>query len=87
MLSLTQIALGWYHYKKGSVQARERMLKRLKICDGCPNKRQVNPVEKVIVKITGNDPRNLFKCGLCGCLLAALASLPHPACHEKKWPE
>lgn len=87
MANLTDIAIGWYKYLEASPGTKARMLRRLKICDHCPHREEVDRFTGVLVKIIRNDPKNLMRCGLCKCPLASLASLPGAACKGGKWPE
>lgn len=84
MQTLSKIALGWYSYSQATDETKYRMLRRLKVCDSCPNKQQYTGAGVLISKLT-NDPKNLYKCGLCNCPLAVLASLPSPGCKAGKW--
>lgn len=84
-MNLIEIATGWALYLKSSEETKERIRKRLEVCDTCEEKEQVPPTGAAIIKTIRNDPKNLFRCHLCKCPLAALASNSKPACRAKKW--
>ena len=84
MSSLKVIAEAWYNYVKATPEVKEMIRKRLDVCDTCPNKVQISPVGVKIMKAL-NDVNNTFKCGLCNCLLSAMAAHPVPQCKANKW--
>lgn len=84
MSSLNLIAQSWYEYATGNQHTKDMMLKRLEICNGCPHKKQLNALGVLIVSSI-NQEGNLFKCGLCGCPLAAKVSHPSNICEAGKW--
>lgn len=84
-MQLVKIAQGWYQFKKGAPEVRQRMLRRLQVCDACPNKVQADGAGQVLSLVLGNSPENFFSCKLCGCPLGALASLAKPECRLGSW--
>lgn len=85
MESLIRIASGWISYLRASPATRSRIERRIAICEKCPHRQEVDRVTGRILKLIGNDPNNLYRCGLCKCPLAGLASLETPACKAGKW--
>lgn len=83
-MKLIEIAIGWYNYAHGGSYIKNLMEKRLSICDGCPNKKQLSATGVIIVKLI-NEEGSMFQCGLCGCPLSALTANPASACKDNKW--
>jgi hypothetical protein len=83
MISLVNIAKGWYNL--ATSQHQELALKRLKTCDTCEFKRQMNPAGALLVTMI-NHSSSVYYCGDCGCPLAAKVSAPNEACGKRKWP-
>lgn len=84
-MDLVHISSGWANYLKGSEEVKRRMMSRLKVCDTCPNKQQVDKLTGRILKILGNGPSNMFRCALCKCPLGALSASPLNGCKGNKW--
>ena len=84
-MDLVNISYGWVSYLKATPETRARMAVRLQICDGCPNKQQVDKFTSRVLKLTGNQENNLFRCSLCKCPLGALAASPLNGCKGNKW--
>ena len=85
MANLSLIASGWASYLIGSADTRERMAKRLAVCDQCPNKEQVSPLTGLVLNLIGNNEKNLFRCGLCKCPLAGLTAAADSKCKIGNW--
>lgn len=84
-MNLLAITEGWYQYVTGDKAVKDRMKKRLAICETCPEREEVSPTGALLEKIVG-ERNNLHRCGLCKCNLGPLASLHNPQCKLKKWP-
>jgi len=83
-MNLIQIAKSWYTFNKGSDYTKALMEKRLKICDTCPHKVQMNSLGRVILNKI-NEEGSIFKCDLCSCPLSALTAHPANKCKDNRW--
>lgn len=83
-MNLLDIATGWYNYINGNIGTKQLMDQRLRICETCPNKIQLNQAGQLLIT-TINEEGSIYKCGLCGCPLAALTANPSSACKDKRW--
>lgn len=83
--TLTNIAQGWFNYIEGSPETKQRMYKRLQICDGCEFKVEMDAFGKALVQSI-NSKSSTFKCGKCNCPLSAAAASPHKKCDMGLWP-
>jgi len=83
-MKLLDIARGWYNFAKGSAYIKRLMEKRLAICDVCPQKKQLSAAGQLLVQ-TINEEGSNYKCGMCGCPLASLTSLPEARCKDGRW--
>jgi len=84
-MNLLEIASGWYHYINGNQSTRQLMDKRLQICESCPNKVQLSGTGQILVQSI-HEEGSIYKCGLCGCPLAALTANPSSSCKDNRWP-
>lgn len=82
--ALTDIAQSWYDFSKGSDYTKQLMEHRLKVCDTCENKQQLNTLGQVLVTSINQDG-SLFSCGLCKCPLAAKTAGTNNTCPINKW--
>lgn len=78
-MNLVAIASSWYEFAKGDPETKNRMSRRLEICDSCPNKVQMDSFGKKIMSNI-NHPDAIYKCGKCSCPLVALASGKNNSC-------
>lgn len=83
--TLANIAQGWYNYIEGSPETKQRMYKRLQICDTCEFKVEMDAFGQAMVKSI-NSTASTFKCGKCNCPLAGATASPHKKCPENLWP-
>jgi flavoprotein len=83
-MNLIEIATGWYDYAKGTQATRQLMDKRLKECETCENKVQMNSLGQILVQLV-NEKGSIYKCSLCGCPLSALTAGPASKCKAGKW--
>lgn len=84
-MSLMNLVTSWHSYLSGSPIVRSRMESRLRVCDTCPHRKEVDRLTGAMLKMIRNDPKNLQKCELCNCPLAALASGSAGNCKKGKW--
>jgi hypothetical protein len=84
MISLVDIASGWYNYLNATPYVKKLIGQRLAICDSCPSKQQLTKMGQILVKSV-NEEGNLFKCKECGCPLAAKTASLKSSCPLGKW--
>lgn len=84
MISLVNIARGWFNYIAGDPFTKLLMGKRLAICDGCEEKVEISELGKILIKAI-NEEGSTFQCRKCGCPLAGKTASPMEECPLKKW--
>lgn len=84
MSKLVNIARGWYNYATQSAENRQLAIKRLEICDTCPEKTQLTGLGQVLVGAV-NKAGSTYRCGACGCPLAPKVFSPAETCPLQKW--
>lgn len=83
-MNLVQIAKSWYSFAQGSDYTKLLMEKRLKVCDPCPHKKQMNKLG-IVISNKINEDGSIYKCGLCDCPLSALTAHPANKCKDNRW--
>lgn len=85
MSDLLTIVSGWYHFVQGDAATKERMKKRLKFCNTCEYRKDLNTTGKTLVNLISNNP-TVSKCTACsGCPLSAKTAAPDSECPKGLW--
>ena len=84
MSSLVGIASGWYMFVTAPDSLKPLIIKRLEICDICPEKEQLSETGITIIRAI-NKAGSVYKCGHCQCPLAAKTAGPNEQCPLGKW--
>lgn len=83
-MDLISIAQSWYQLASADGNVRELMERRLKVCDGCKFKRQLNWIGELILTSV-NESGSQYHCGACKCPLGAKTSRYQNQCPKGYW--
>lgn len=83
-MNLIHIVTGWFDYARGNQATKQLMDSRLKHCEDCENKVQMNSAGQILVQFV-HEEGLIYKCGLCGCPLSPLTANPSSKCKAGKW--
>jgi hypothetical protein len=84
MNSLIQIAQSWYQLAIADSVVKNLMEKRLKVCDSCIYKKQLNSFGELIVTLF-NEEGSSYYCSACNCPLAAKVAKFTNQCPKNFW--
>ena len=84
MISLVEVATGWFNMVNSTPDIKELAKRRLAICDICPSKIQLSTAGQLLIT-TLNSEASTYLCEECGCPLAAKVCNKHSKCPLNKW--